>query len=172
MEVQPRNEIYKDLLLKPLPDAPEGPPVRPPSRGGSPGSPPGSIHRFLSFKSGSESLNLHLPSDLPSAKAPFSAIELQKSNTSPTEKQGYKPLSNPAPEPSTWETFFYGWWTVEVLAFVVSFVSLIAIVVILRHYDGHSQPDWPHNITLNSVLSWFTTLFKASLLVPVAACFG
>ncbi|KAL8737922.1 MAG: hypothetical protein Q9181_001227 [Wetmoreana brouardii] len=172
MEVQTEYEVYENQLLKPLPEAPEGTPLRSSSRGGSPVSHAGSIHRLFSFKSGFERLNLHVPSDLPNEKAPFSANETQKSITSPNEQQRFTPLSNPPPEPSTWETFYYGWWTVELLAFVVSFASLIAIILILRHYDGHSQPDWPHNITLNSVLSWFTTLFKASLLVPVAACFG
>ena len=89
-----------------------------------------------------------------------------------TKQQQFEALSHPPPRSSTWENFFYGWWTVELLAFVVSFASLIAIIVVLKHYNGHSQPDWPHNMTLNSVLSWFTTLFKASLLVPIAACFG
>lgn len=146
--------------------------MRSPSRGGSQVSPPGSIHRLFSFKSGFERLDLHAPSDLPNKKAPFSATETQKPLTSPVKEQRSQPFSNTPPRPSKWEIFLYEWWTIELLAFVVSFASLIAIAVILRHYDGHSQPDWPHNITLNSVLSWFTTLFKASLLVPVAACFG
>ena len=63
-----------------------------------------------------------------------------------------------------------GWWTLELLSYTVSLVSLVAIIVILRHYEGHAQPAWSHNITLNSVLSWFTTLFKANLLVPIVAC--
>lgn len=172
MEVQRENEVHEteNPLLNPLPEAPDRPQVPSPSRRGSPVSPvspPSSIHRWFSFKSDFEPLNLHLSS--PGERAPFSAIEPQKSIVSPIEQQPLKALSNP---PSTWETFLYGWWTVEILAFVVSFTSLIAIIAILRRYNGHAQPDWPHNITLNSVLSWFTTLFKVSLLVPVAACFG
>lgn len=175
MEVQTENEVYENPSLNPLPEAPEGPPLPSPSRGGSPVSPvssPSSIHRLFSFKSGFERLNLRLSLDLPSERAAFSAIETEKSIASPMEQQPFKALSNSPPKSSTWETFFYGGWTVELLAFVVSFASLMAIIVILRRYNGHSQPDLPHNITLNSVLSWFSTLFKASLLVPVAACFG
>lgn len=172
MEAQTENEVYENPSLKPLREEPEGPPVRSPSRGGSPVSPPSSIHRLFSFNSGFERLSLHVSSDLPSERAPLSAMDTQKSIVSHIDQQRFKTLSSPPPKPSTWETLLYGWWTVELLAFVVSFASLIAMIVILRRYNGHSQPDWPHNITLNSVLSWFTTLFKASLLVPVAACFG
>lgn len=168
MEVQTENEVYENPLLEPLPEAPEGQPVRSSSRGGSPISPSRNLHRLFSFKSGFERLDLHPPSDLRSERAPFSANEAQKSIVSPMEQQ----WTNPPPERPIWTTIFYGWWTVELLAFVVSLASLIAMIVLLRHYNGRSQLDWPHNITLNSVLSWCTTLFKASLLVPVAACFG
>lgn len=167
MEVQTDNEENSSSNT-----LPEGPQLPSPSRAGSPVGPvspissPSGIHRLFSFKSGFEPLKLRLSLDLPGERAPFSAIETEKSIASP------KALSNPPPNSSTWETFFHGWWTVELLAFVVSFASLMAIIVILRRYNGHPQPDWPHNITLNSVLSWFSTLFKASLLVPVAACFG
>ncbi|KAL8914965.1 MAG: hypothetical protein Q9171_000592 [Xanthocarpia ochracea] len=86
------------------------------------------------------------------------------------------PLPEDAPERSprstAWKFFLYGWWAVELVAFVASLACLIAIALVLNHYDGQARPDWPHNITLNSVLSWFTTLFKANLLVPIAACFG
>ncbi|MCJ1423526.1 hypothetical protein MMC29_001410 [Sticta canariensis] len=178
MDVRTENEVYENPSLNPLPEAPEGPPPPSPSRGGSPVSPvspvssPSSIHRLFSFKSGFERLNLRLSLDLPSERAPSSAIETEKSIASPMEQQPFKALSNPPPKSSTWEAFFYGGWTVELLAFVVSFASIVAIIILLRRYNGHAQPDWPHNITLNSVLSWFSTLFKASLLVPVAACFG
>ena len=64
----------------------------------------------------------------------------------------------------------YGWWTIEVLSYIGSIASLSATIVILKVYDGRTQPAWPHNLTLNSVLSWFTILFKATLLVPIAAC--
>ena len=77
-----------------------------------------------------------------------------------------------SPRSTAWNLFLGGRWAVELVAFVASLASLIAIALVLNHYDGQARPDWPYNITLNSVLSWFTTLFKANLLVPIAACFG
>ncbi|MCJ1466309.1 hypothetical protein MMC07_004928 [Pseudocyphellaria aurata] len=173
MEIPTKNDTHQDPLLERLPEAPEGSPVPSSSREGSP---PSSLHRWFSFKSGFERLDLHVVSDFPSESVPCSPSEIQKSIASPMEQQRFKAWSSPPPEPPKWETFLcaflYGWWAVELLAFVVSLASLVAMIVLLRHYDGRSPPDWPHNITLNSVLSWCTTVFKASLLVPMAACFG
>ena len=61
-------------------------------------------------------------------------------------------------------------WLIELSACGGSLLSLLALVIFLHHYDGRAQPDWPYNITINSVLSWFTTLMKALMLVSVTAC--
>lgn len=61
-------------------------------------------------------------------------------------------------------------WLIELWACAGSLLALIAIAVFLHNYDGRAQPDWPHNVTINSVLSWFTTLMKALMLVSVTSC--
>ena len=150
------QQAQENRLLKPLS---EDHLISSPDPQGSPISPLSSIQRWFSFKSGHERLDLDLHT--------LSSFPSEKTTASLTEQQ----LQSP-PKSSKRAVFLYGWWTFEILAFVVSFASLIAIIIILKYYDGRSLPDWPHSITLNSVLSWFITLYKTSLLVPIAACFG
>lgn len=64
------------------------------------------------------------------------------------------------------------WWIWELLGCFGSLFSFFAIVGVLKYYDGRAQPGWPYNITINSVLSWLTTVMKAFLLFSVAACIG
>ena len=63
----------------------------------------------------------------------------------------------------------YRLWIFELLSLTGSLGSIVAILAVLRRYDGQNQPGWPHGITLNSVISWFTSFFKTSLLVPITA---
>ncbi|PYI08396.1 hypothetical protein BO78DRAFT_310695 [Aspergillus sclerotiicarbonarius CBS 121057] len=46
-----------------------------------------------------------------------------------------------------------------------------AIIIILAKYDGHPQPNWSH-ISLNSVISWLSTLAKACVLYAVCQSLG
>ena len=59
------------------------------------------------------------------------------------------------------------WWLWEFSAWVISLIAMIALVAILNKYNSRALPEWPHNISLNSVMSLFTTVFKSSLLIPV-----
>ena len=61
-------------------------------------------------------------------------------------------------------------WIVELSACGGSVLALFAIFILLNHYNGRAQPDWPYNITINSMISFFTTLMKALMLVSVTAC--
>jgi hypothetical protein len=61
-------------------------------------------------------------------------------------------------------------WSWEMWACLGSLAAFLATVGLLRAYDGKSQPDWPYGITLNSAVSWLSTLTKGFLLVPLAAC--
>lgn len=42
------------------------------------------------------------------------------------------------------------------------------IIVVLAHFDQRGLPDWPLSITLNSFLAFFTTLIKATFMLPVS----
>jgi hypothetical protein len=46
----------------------------------------------------------------------------------------------------------------------------VATVGLLYAYDGTSQPNWPYGITLNSAISWLSSLTKSFLLIPSASC--
>ncbi|RMJ08844.1 hypothetical protein CDV36_011535 [Fusarium kuroshium] len=56
-------------------------------------------------------------------------------------------------------------WRLEAASLLLSF-SLI--IVVLAHFDQKGLPDWPLSITLNSFLAFFTTLIKATFMLPVS----
>ncbi|KAH9204479.1 hypothetical protein DL95DRAFT_116049, partial [Leptodontidium sp. 2 PMI_412] len=49
-------------------------------------------------------------------------------------------------------------------------MALIAIVIVLNHYNGKPSPSWPYEITLNTLVSVFSTLLKALMMMAVAEC--
>ena len=61
-------------------------------------------------------------------------------------------------------------WLLELTACGGSLLMLMATFTFLHNYDGAEQPDWPYGITINSVISWFTTIMKALMFVSVASC--
>ncbi|RAH42521.1 DUF3176 domain-containing protein [Aspergillus brunneoviolaceus CBS 621.78] len=54
-------------------------------------------------------------------------------------------------------------WILEAVALVVSAGTIVAIAAILSHFDGQQQPDWPR-VSLNSVISWLSTIASAGLM--------
>lgn len=60
------------------------------------------------------------------------------------------------------------WWLLEIGGWLVSFLIVIALFVSLKSYNGRALPEWPLNITLNSLISLCTTVFKGTLLIPIA----
>ena len=60
----------------------------------------------------------------------------------------------------------------EVLAILISDLTLLAIVVILRKYNNRPIPRLPHNVLLNFVISTLATVSKSSLLLVVASAIG
>ncbi|KAL5318279.1 hypothetical protein ACEPPN_013338 [Leptodophora sp. 'Broadleaf-Isolate-01'] len=61
-------------------------------------------------------------------------------------------------------------WKWELLSLVGTILSLVAIVIVLNHYDGKPSPSWPYEITLNTLVSVFSTLLKALMMMAVAEC--
>ncbi|PVH73496.1 hypothetical protein DL98DRAFT_538297 [Cadophora sp. DSE1049] len=67
--------------------------------------------------------------------------------------------------------FDFVWkWKWELLSLVGTAMSLVAIVIVLNHYDGKPSPKWPYEITLNTLVSVFSTLLKALMMMAVAEC--
>lgn len=60
------------------------------------------------------------------------------------------------------------WWLAELLSFGVSLLAVVAIIIILKIYDGQPMSKWPHSITLNSLLAIFTTLAQMGLMIPIS----
>lgn len=63
--------------------------------------------------------------------------------------------------------FIYNWWLC-IASLIVSLLALGAIVVFLALVDGRSLPKLPLSITVNTYVSFFGTITKASMLVAVA----
>ena len=106
---------------------------------------------------------------------PFIPLEQQRSLASGDESLNTnahyadKDVSQISPKhsPSTdFRRWAVKWWLWELLACLLSLLSLVAIILFLQYYDGRAQPDWVSYITLNSVLSWFAVLVQSSMVSP------
>lgn len=63
------------------------------------------------------------------------------------------------------------WWVLDIVALVLSAILLMSMFVLLWYHDGKPQPDWQF-VSLNTIVSWLSTLSKSMLLVPVARSLG
>ncbi|KAJ5907650.1 hypothetical protein N7495_000332 [Penicillium taxi] len=54
-------------------------------------------------------------------------------------------------------------WTLEIGACFISIITVVSISVVLLRYDGKSIPEWPHGITLNTLVSVLSTIMKAQV---------
>ncbi|KAH7391646.1 hypothetical protein BKA64DRAFT_747158 [Cadophora sp. MPI-SDFR-AT-0126] len=94
---------------------------------------------------------------------------LQTGVRSPSDTAKHEPYSK-APGYRT-RRFDLTWkWKWELLSLVGTTMSLVAIVIVLNHYDGQPSPKWPYEITLNTLVSVFSTLLKALMMMAVAEC--
>jgi hypothetical protein len=59
-------------------------------------------------------------------------------------------------------------WSWELAACVVAILTLVGIIVVLRIYDGKTQPNWPAGINLNAIIALLTTLMKAAMATYIA----
>jgi hypothetical protein len=73
-------------------------------------------------------------------------------------------------KPSIWKLIskFFIW---EVLAMLLSSGLLVAIVVVLARYNNRPQPTW-RLVSLNSVISWLSTISKGCVLFSVSEGIG
>ncbi|EUC46608.1 hypothetical protein COCMIDRAFT_35835 [Bipolaris oryzae ATCC 44560] len=63
-------------------------------------------------------------------------------------------------------------WYWEFIAAIFSTACVIAVIVVLRKYEGKSLSSWRfyHDITLNTLVALLSTLSRTALIVPVASC--
>ncbi|QDS74642.1 hypothetical protein FKW77_009241 [Venturia effusa] len=101
-------------------------------------------------------------------------VRTQELDQPASPDQGSSPSSSPTQSSSTVET----WWLFEFFAWLLGATGLIAIVIVLCATEGKPTPNWyikskyssvKLTVTINSVLSLFSTLIKSTLLIPVIA---
>lgn len=63
--------------------------------------------------------------------------------------------------------FLYNWWLC-ILSILLSILALAAIVILLAIVDNRTLPTLPLNITVNTYISFFSTMAKATMLFAVA----
>jgi hypothetical protein len=71
-------------------------------------------------------------------------------------------------------------WLFEIFALAVSTLALLGLIILLRVTNGQKVPNWtvkpkyskPFTVTINSVISIFSTAVKSTVLIPVAAAMG
>lgn len=52
---------------------------------------------------------------------------------------------------------------------VIAIAVLVGIIVVLFKYDGIKQPEWPYQITLNTLIAIMSTILRALLIVVAAS---
>ncbi len=111
--------------------------------------------------------HVHGLADTESGNAQFCQSTLMESISNnelgPTEKG-----SEHTPATAHWSRREIDWWIKELSALLISLSSLLCIILTLRIYDGRPLPDWPLSITINSMVSIFSTIMGMTLLMPLA----
>ena len=81
------------------------------------------------------------------------------------------PAAAPVPRPQSHGSSFLRWWLPELLASILSIASLLALVIVLRAYDGRGINDLklPASLTLNGIVAAISTFNRVCLMVPVGA---
>jgi hypothetical protein len=59
-------------------------------------------------------------------------------------------------------------WALEMASCGLAVLSLFAIIVLLALHQNEPLPNWPQLITINSLLSVFSTLLKIGLALPLS----
>jgi hypothetical protein len=59
-------------------------------------------------------------------------------------------------------------WMPEIVSYLISLFALGAIVAVVRARDRKPLPDWPSPFTINFVVSVFTSILKAAMMMPVS----
>lgn len=54
-------------------------------------------------------------------------------------------------------------WKWETASCFLAVGSLIAIMATVYPYDGHPLPQWPYGLSINSLISIYTTIMKAAM---------
>lgn len=67
--------------------------------------------------------------------------------------------------------FLKNWW-LETGACFIFVLALVAIIVTLRPHQDKPLPQWPYNISVNSLISIYVVILKATVLLVTAEGLG
>ena len=98
----------------------------------------------------------------------------QGSNGSYRDRNGQNKEDTPPPErkvESGQRFSFQDSPTLDLIALVLSAGVLIAIVSLLRSFDGRKQPEWKH-LSLNTVVAWLSTVSKGCIVLLTSRSIG
>lgn len=109
------------------------------------------------------------PSPLNPGKGPYIELDDMKDN----EHRGFSEPTPPLPprQPAQrdgLDDVVNSWWLFELLAWVISAIAMVVLIITLFLVDDHPLPHWPMKITLNSFISILATIVKAAMVVPIA----
>ncbi|PYH71774.1 DUF3176 domain-containing protein [Aspergillus vadensis CBS 113365] len=122
---------------------------------------------------GHEDSGLHAVSPSPNTPDENDESKSDTTSHSPTlgEPSNYKDEKPNGPETVSVRRYVSSWFCWELIGIIVSAGLLAAIIIILKVYDHQPQPKWWH-ISLNSVISFLSTLSRASLMFSVGELIG
>jgi hypothetical protein len=63
-------------------------------------------------------------------------------------------------------------WLPEITSWIASLFCFIAIIIVLKVFEGQSLPRLPLNISLNAIVGLLATFGEILLMVPVASAIG
>lgn len=64
--------------------------------------------------------------------------------------------------------FYQKGWTAEICSCILAALSLLALVVTLLVHQNRPLPNWPRLITINALVSIFTSLFRSAIAMVLA----
>lgn len=78
-------------------------------------------------------------------------------------------LTSKARRPSFRSTVntIHDWWLIEPGACLISLLAMLALILVIHHYDGKPIPKWPLPITIGTYIAVCSKVMSAMLLVPV-----
>lgn len=62
------------------------------------------------------------------------------------------------------------WWWWEICGCLLCILSALLLVAFLTQIDQTARQDWTYRLQPNTVISLITTVGKAAMMVPIAAC--
>ena len=99
-----------------------------------------------------------------------SANSWSQSSNSTARKEETEKKSSVHSQDSTSKTLQLsanGSWALEIVSLFVSAAAVAGIIVILAHFNNRPLPEWPLNITLNTLIALLSTLANANLAIPL-----